>query len=123
MFSTQPTRTKARKQHRCAVCPDPIVSGSVYRKWFCSDDGLGITVKMHEGCFATGELYEDEIEQTFNGDGWDLMEGLRHEDWGVISEYLKNCPKPEQDRIYDLWLRANGLDAPAAGRKTEGGTK
>lgn len=45
---------RARKTHRCYLCPLPIEAGTTYRTWAWISDGIW-TVRVHPACEAYAE--------------------------------------------------------------------
>lgn len=51
MFCTPSIIRKARKEHKCSNCAEPILIGESYARWASFDD-ICTTSKMHQECLA-----------------------------------------------------------------------
>lgn len=50
MYCTPAETRKAKKQHQCTNCAEPIEIGTTYARWMSVDDGKGFSNKMHMEC-------------------------------------------------------------------------
>jgi hypothetical protein len=87
------TRTvKARKQHRCFLCPMPIQKGEHYLRWAYKSEGdcAPVTTRAHPACNAYADR---EINDYTNGNGvapFAVSEDLREEfDFSSMNECLE----------------------------------
>jgi hypothetical protein len=51
---------RARRRHRCDICPDPIEPGTIYETWSGVDDGSWWRVRVHPACWAIARQYAME---------------------------------------------------------------
>lgn len=60
---------KARKDHYCNWCGQPIRAGESYKHWLWYDDGRRDTVKTHPECLEYLEKQERDYEGYVGIDG------------------------------------------------------
>jgi len=61
---------KIRKDHRCDWCNGWLKQGTVVPSWWCADDGIAATIRMHVECYRAaardGDCFEfDPGDNTF----------------------------------------------------------
>ena len=84
---------KARKQHRCCECADPIVPGMRYQ------EASGITQDgdpyRYRTCLACAQIREDYCPS-----GW-YWGGLGEQIWECLGFYYTETPEPEETSEID----------------------
>ncbi len=60
---------RARKQHRCGLCGDPIAVGETHRHWTGKDGGEFVSSRQHLECLAV--TVHDKWDAIDWESGWD----------------------------------------------------
>ena len=68
---------KARKQHSCAWCPEPIVAGEIHAAWTWVDR-TPLTVRVHLDCEAA--MDRDPDLDPMEGLGGECRRGMTYEE-------------------------------------------
>ena len=89
------TTQRARKEHTCQDCDQPINKGEVYVRQFIKDCGDGWTYKAHEDCHKVSWIIFREAGLSY-GDEWLGMAVQSSEDWEwrrSIAAHLRSKPE------------------------------
>lgn len=110
-FWASPVRSpKARKEHRCRLCLQPITPGTVYDTWRCVIDGSMSSVKVHQSCWLLLREYGevDPYEGYYEVSDEAMGETLR---WAEPTR--EDCIRVAGDdggRVWDLFLKPEDED-------------
>ena len=86
---------KARKEHRCEDCDQPIFKGETYTRQFVKDCGDTWTYKAHSDCLKVSWEMFRHFGLSY-GDEWLGMATQSSEDWEwrkSIAAYLREKPE------------------------------
>ena len=60
---------RARKEHQCFMCAEPIPAGTKYDRRSGVRDGQFVTMTLHPGCNETSSEWDDLDWETFSTGG------------------------------------------------------
>ena len=94
---------RARKEHTCEYCGQPIIRGTLYYRWAFIHEDLNtvITCKAHIGCDTIAEVYSAWEE--WNVDEDSVREGLLgYTEQEVREEYGRHMTEDQMTQVLSL---------------------
>ena len=113
-------RRRARREHRCGACPDPIAAGESHETWVWIDGGSALRVRAHAGCAAVMQA-ELDVDDFIEDDT--VPELLRGHDEYPAQLEAAWWSDAERTRLRRLWAAAQVVERESRARwaKSYGG--